>query len=377
MLPPGVASQILTDAQIEAVLTVALDAPSLASTEPSQAPASPRSSPSWMTWVLAAAAVYNLIWGTLVILFPRTMLWTIGFHEGNFSGITPYLDQLAILWQCIGMIVGVYGVGYAVAATNPLRHWPIVLVGFLGKVFGPLGFLWGYFVLGQLPAQMAWTNLTNDLVWLGPFAAILFAAAKAAQATPKSDHSVAEALELAQTQTGQSLADLSAETPVLVIFLRHLGCTFCRQDLAELRKQREQIEGSGTRIVAVHMGSHQQAQTLFAHYGLDDLLQVSDPSCQLYQAFQLGRMTAGVMFHPTVWWRGFQAGMIQGHGVGHLVGDGFQMPGVFLIQDRTILREFRHQLACDRPDYRELSVCPVEAESVSNSDSTSVISSTL
>ena len=44
------------------------------------------------------------------------------------------------LWQCIGMIVGVYGIGYLAAAADPLGHWPITLVGFLGKMFGPIGF---------------------------------------------------------------------------------------------------------------------------------------------------------------------------------------------------------------------------------------------
>ena len=44
------------------------------------------------------------------------------------------------LWQCIGMIVGVYGIGYLAASTDPVRHWPIVLVGFLGKIFGPIGY---------------------------------------------------------------------------------------------------------------------------------------------------------------------------------------------------------------------------------------------
>ena len=39
------------------------------------------------------------------------------------------------------MIVGVYGVGYATAALDPSRHWPVVLVGLLGKIFGPIGFL--------------------------------------------------------------------------------------------------------------------------------------------------------------------------------------------------------------------------------------------
>ena len=40
----------------------------------------------------------------------------------------------------VGMIVGVYGIGYIIASARPLVHWPIILVGFLGKIFGPIGF---------------------------------------------------------------------------------------------------------------------------------------------------------------------------------------------------------------------------------------------
>ena len=37
-----------------------------------------------------------------------------------------------------------------------------------------------------------------------------------------------------RTEDGVSLADLSATAPVLLIFLRHSGCTFCRQTLSDL-----------------------------------------------------------------------------------------------------------------------------------------------
>ena len=74
------------------------------------------------------------------------------------------------------MIVGVYGVGYAVAARDPLRHWPIVLVGLLGKVFGPIGFLQAA-LAGDLPWSFGWVLVGNDLVWWLPFAAILWRAA--------------------------------------------------------------------------------------------------------------------------------------------------------------------------------------------------------
>ena len=40
----------------------------------------------------------------------------------------------------VAFVATVYGVGYAVAARDPLRHWPIVFVGLLGKILGPIGF---------------------------------------------------------------------------------------------------------------------------------------------------------------------------------------------------------------------------------------------
>jgi hypothetical protein len=118
--------------------------------------------PRWMAAVLLVAGVYNLAWGAAVVLFPLVPFRWAGMVEPNYPS----------LWQCIGMIVGVYGIGYAIAATDPVRHWPIVLVGLLGKIFGPLGFLWTA-SRGELPWLAGATILTNDLVWWVPFALIL------------------------------------------------------------------------------------------------------------------------------------------------------------------------------------------------------------
>ncbi|MEL6926886.1 MAG: alkyl hydroperoxide reductase [Bacteroidota bacterium] len=85
-----------------------------------------------------------------------------------------------MIWQCVGMIVGVYGVGYICAAYDPVRHWPIVLVGFLGKIFGPIGFAY-YLYLGAFPMKFAATILTNDLIWWIPFGLMLKAAWDAEQ----------------------------------------------------------------------------------------------------------------------------------------------------------------------------------------------------
>lgn len=121
-----------------------------------------------MRWILFAAAAYNLAWGAWVVLFPATAFNLIDLPPPRYPQI----------WQCVGMIVGVYGVGYAIAAFDPLRHWPIVLVGLLGKILGPIGFV-DSALQGTLPWTAGWTILTNDVVWWVPFAAILHRAWRA------------------------------------------------------------------------------------------------------------------------------------------------------------------------------------------------------
>lgn len=89
---------------------------------------------------LIAAGIYNLAWGAVTVLFPAWLFLLTGLDEPRYP----------FIWQCVGMIVGVYGVGYLAAATDPLRHWPIVLVGLLGKIFGPLGYVGGL-IRGDVP----------------------------------------------------------------------------------------------------------------------------------------------------------------------------------------------------------------------------------
>lgn len=119
--------------------------------------------PRWARRWLLAAAAYNLAWGAFIVLSPGTLF--------EWSGME--LPRYPSIWQCVGMIVGVYGVGYAVAAVDPLRHWPIVLVGLLGKILGPVGFLHAA-AGGELPWRFGWTILTNDLIWWPAFLAILW-----------------------------------------------------------------------------------------------------------------------------------------------------------------------------------------------------------
>ena len=302
----------------------------------------------WMKKVLVAAGVYNLVWGAIAIVAPASMLGMLGLS------VESHVPQL---WQCIGMIVGVYGVGYLLAARDPFRHWVITLVGLLGKLLGPIGFAAA--VQDQsLPASMGWTILTNDIVWWVPFTMILWGAIRFHQ-TIGSAYAMSESdapLYDLRSNDGKRLDELADAKPQLVMFLRHAGCTFCRQSLSDLASQRKQIEDSGVGIVLVHLGQEtDEDRAFFRKYGLDDLPRFSDPACRLYRQFGLDLGGFTQLFGLRVWAQGLVAGLFRGHGIGAIQGNSFQMPGVYLYHCGQIQGGVRHNIASDRPDYLALA----------------------
>lgn len=103
------------------------------------------------------------------------------------------------------------------------------------------------------------------------------------------------------------------------------------------------------------MGSDAEAEAFLARYGLPDVARVSDPERVLYRAFELKRGSIAQVLGLSVIWRGIQAVLFEGHGLGRLVGDGWQMPGVFLVDKGQIVRSFRHRSIADRPVYEYLA----------------------
>lgn len=160
-------------------------------------------------------------------------------------------------------------------------------------------------------------------------------------------------------QYGRDVERLWHERPVLMVFLRHAGCTFCRETLARLSRVRQEIEQAGTAIVAVHMSHESRAQRLFGFYGLEDLPRISDPECRLYRMFGLRRGTPWQLFGPKVIGRGMKA-LLAGYGIGALDGDGFQLPGAFLVFRGRIVKAFRAEHAADQTDLAAMQPGPGE-----------------
>jgi len=122
---------------------------------------------NWKYYSLKAAGVYNVVWGLWILLFPQAFFHLFNMPEINYPEI----------WQSVGMIVGVYGLGYWIAADDYVKHWPVLLVGFLGKFFGPIGAAWNIYQ-GKLPVEFLWINVFNDLIWLPVFVIVLLEARK-------------------------------------------------------------------------------------------------------------------------------------------------------------------------------------------------------
>jgi hypothetical protein len=169
----------------------------------------------------------------------------------------------------------------------------------------------------------------------------------------------------ARTANGRTIAELSREQPVLVVFLRHFGCAFCREAVAQLERERAAIEREGVRLAFVHMGDETEGEAFLARHGLAGVDHVSDPEQRLYRAAQLRQGAGRQLLSARILRRGVSAAL-HGHLAGRIAGDARQLPGVFLVVDGETVRGFRHADAADRPDYLELAACPLPLEPASD-----------
>ncbi len=107
--------------------------------------------------IFRAAAIYNICWGAVVVLFPNLFFDLFGLARINYP----------FVMSGLGMCIGLYGYGYWAVANDPRRYPQIVFIGLLGKVLGPIGWFWTVVTTG-LPLRTMWTNVFNDFIWL-PF----------------------------------------------------------------------------------------------------------------------------------------------------------------------------------------------------------------
>ena len=167
---------------------------------------------------------------------------------------------------------------------------------------------------------------------------------------------IAQTLGSIHTESGASLLALVEASPVLLVFLRHFGCSFCRQAISDVAELKGELDKRGVRPVFVHLGTPERAKPFFDYYGIGDVERVSDPEAVVYQLplFALPRMHPALTLFQASVWRGWLKGALFKHGIGAIKEDGHQMQGIFFLKGPKIVRQFRYKTIADEPNYLKL-----------------------
>jgi len=105
------------------------------------------------------------------------------------------------------------------------------------------------------------------------------------------------------------------------------------------------------------MADDKTADEYFKQYNFSNYYAVADPDCSVYEKFGLTKGSFGQLFGLTVMIRGVQANLQGNTWSLQQIGDGFQMPGIFLITQGKIEESFIHDKVSDKPDYDNLISC--------------------
>ncbi len=286
--------------------------------------------------ILKYAAVFHALMGLILIFFPAILF--------NLLTLSP--PENVDLWQAVGVGITIIGGGYYLASLDPEEHWSMILVGLFLNVFPLLVFIKS-FLIGHLSFQGLFLFLLNNLLWIALFYNILlclYTAKTLEESEPKKFHDL---IKFVRTSNGETLYELSQRNNTLLIFVRHFGCTFCRETVSEIAKLEESILKRELIPVFVHMSDPSFADDFFARYYSHPVAHVSDPGRLLYKSLNLKRGNFYQIFGPRTWFHGLWSAIFKGHGLGASEGDVLQLGGVFVLSKGQILFEYKSQSASD------------------------------
>jgi hypothetical protein len=92
--------------------------------------------------------------------------------------------------------------------------------------------------------------------------------------------------------------------PTVLVLLRHLGCLFCQEHLAELRAHAEEVVAAGGQIAVISYAAPQHVERFSRALG-HPYLWLSDPARASYRAFKVGRGGPLNPFSRTDIWHNF------------------------------------------------------------------------
>ena len=166
--------------------------------------------PNWIRRVLFGAGIYHILFGIWAICLPFQWFDLISIAHPNHP----------LLWQAVGLIVGILGIAMMMAARNPLDYWMTVSIALIKFTVGIVGFSIA-FANGQIPIYTIWLMVVNDLIWWPPFAIVLWTCIKAHSGVPPTRSMPLEIGEAAREYTlsnGKTLEEASRSRLIAIVF---------------------------------------------------------------------------------------------------------------------------------------------------------------
>jgi small multidrug resistance pump len=112
----------------------------------------------WMRFVLRFAGTFNLLAGFCMVVF---------YHEGYHMLGEPK-PALVLPVQIMGILVGLFGVGYHCVAARPAQNRDLLMLGLLSKAISATAALY-YVAVGRLPWPFALVVFFADVIYVPPF----------------------------------------------------------------------------------------------------------------------------------------------------------------------------------------------------------------
>jgi hypothetical protein len=161
---------------------------------------------------------------------------------------------------------------------------------------------------------------------------------------------------------------------ILLVFLRHFNCAFCKATICKVASYYKTLLQLNTIPVFVHQESEECANEYFSNLGafepyqplVRNMLRVSDPEGNLfYRKFNLEKASIFNSKIPLVRVMMILMVLLAKFRFSNLMftreerADSYQMPGLFLIENKKIQNIYNYKTIADNPQLLELIVDPV------------------
>ena len=147
------------------------------------------------------------------------------------------------------------------------------------------------------------------------------------------------------------LAEQCGEEPVLLLFLRHFGCIFCRETIADVRRISEERSDFPPTLFFTQAGTTETRAFLRRYW--PTARAISDPHLNLYDAFGVRRGSLLESLGPSVL-RAKKRASQKGHENGPRDGDIWRLPGAMLLRQGRVLWRYEPRHAADHPDFESI-----------------------